>query len=135
MTTVYAVATGSYSDYRIIAIYSERAKAEQLAAVEDGGEVEEYELDPAWPQWLKEGEAVWRVSERTDCRDGLLVCPMGTVDSEYYKERLNKVAHSNDYYYSGKLYVYVAARDRQHAIKIAAEKFAHHKAREAGIAL
>lgn len=52
MTTIYLVSAGSYSDYHVVSLFSEKGKAEQLASQENGN-VEEYLLDdPKWQNQL-----------------------------------------------------------------------------------
>lgn len=52
MTTIYLVSAGSYSDYHVVALFSEKDRAEQLAAHENG-RVEECLLDdPKWKEQL-----------------------------------------------------------------------------------
>lgn len=52
MTTLYGVTTGEYSDYRVRALFSTRAKAEVYAlglsgrCYYDSADIEEFELDP-----------------------------------------------------------------------------------------
>mgnify|MGYP001377046339 CR=1 FL=1 len=63
MPTVYAVTSGSYSDYRVDALYSTREKAEQAIALSTnpyGYDIEDYELDPANAE-VKEGWELYSV--------------------------------------------------------------------------
>lgn len=64
MKVIYAVSSGSYSDYHICGVFSTKEKAEAfMAAVEDSdyNEIEEYELDPSAAELLRRGYSVWRV--------------------------------------------------------------------------
>lgn len=63
--TIYAVTSGSYSDYRVVALFSTREKAQDykdtvLKNEYDSG-IEEYQLDPDTTDLLRRGYAVWRV--------------------------------------------------------------------------
>lgn len=52
MTTIYLVSAGSYSDYHVVSLFSEKERAEQLASQENG-RVDEYLLDdPKWKEQL-----------------------------------------------------------------------------------
>lgn len=69
--TIYAVTSGSYSDYRVAALFSTRERAQDykdtvLKDEYDSG-IEEYLLDPDTTDLLRRGYAVWRV---TMLRDG-----------------------------------------------------------------
>lgn len=64
--TIYAVTAGSYSDYRIIGIFSTRERANDFikyAPDNSYNEIEEYELDSldAVTSMIKRGYSVWRV--------------------------------------------------------------------------
>lgn len=62
--TIFAVSSGSYSDYRINALFSTKELAQQFKdAVKeyDYNEIEEYELDPPTADLLARGYSVWRV--------------------------------------------------------------------------
>ncbi len=61
MKKIYAVGAGSYSDYRIVAIFSTRVKANEFMQSVGGGAVEEFNLDPQTTDLLKRGYAVWNV--------------------------------------------------------------------------
>lgn len=64
MKKVYVVTAGSYSDYRIVAIFSTpKASEEFKRAVPDGeyNDTEEFELDPPVVSLLERGYSIWRV--------------------------------------------------------------------------
>jgi len=64
MKKVYAVSAGSYSNYRVNAIFSTRKRAEAFKrAVPDDAynDIEEYELDPPTADLLKRGYSVWLI--------------------------------------------------------------------------
>lgn len=69
--TIYAVTSGSYSSYRVVALFSTREKAEDYKATvlkdEYDSGIEEYQLDPDTTDLLRRGYSVWRV---TMLRDG-----------------------------------------------------------------
>jgi hypothetical protein len=64
MKTIYAVNAGSYSDYRVVALFSSTELAQEfMAAVPDTdyNEVEEFELDPKTADLIRRGYCTWRV--------------------------------------------------------------------------
>jgi hypothetical protein len=64
MKIIYAVSSGSYSDYRIDALFSSRKLAEDfMATITDGdyNDIEEYEIDPPTVDLMRRGYSVWRV--------------------------------------------------------------------------
>lgn len=64
MGNVYAVNTGVYSDYRIVAVFStlELAKEFQQAfSDEDYNDIEEYEVDPPDVNLIRNGYSMWTI--------------------------------------------------------------------------
>lgn len=64
MKIVFAVNSGSYSDYSIRAIFSSRELAEEYMTVvknSDYNDIEEYELDPTTSDMIRRGYSVWNV--------------------------------------------------------------------------
>lgn len=64
MKKIYAVNTGCYSDYRIVALFSTPERAQEfMAAVPDGdyNELEEFELDPKTADLIRRGYSTWTV--------------------------------------------------------------------------
>ena len=64
MKTIYAVSSGSYSDYRVDALFSSRKLAEEFMTLikdNDYNDIEEYQLDPPAADLIKRGYAVWRI--------------------------------------------------------------------------
>lgn len=67
--TVYLVTSGSYSDYRVDAIFSTRKKANDYMKVvqsSDYNGIEECELDPPATDLIKRGYSVWHVQMLRD---------------------------------------------------------------------
>jgi hypothetical protein len=93
--TIYAVNSGIYSSYHIVALFSAREKAEAfMRAVPDSeyNKIEEYKIDPNTADLITRGYSMWRVRMllngdveevgRTDTGDGLahhLVWPRSTA--------------------------------------------------------
>lgn len=64
MKQVFAVSSGSYSDYRVNAIFSSKELAQEyMNAVKDSdyNEIEEYTLDPPTADLIRRGYLVWNV--------------------------------------------------------------------------
>lgn len=64
MKKIYAVNAGSYSDYRVVALFSTLILAREfMAAVPDSeyNDIEEYELNPKTADLIKRGYSVWCV--------------------------------------------------------------------------
>jgi hypothetical protein len=64
MKKVYAVSSGSYSDYRVDAIFSTKKLAEEFMRIiphNDYNAIEEYEIDPVAPDIIKRGYSIWSV--------------------------------------------------------------------------
>lgn len=64
MKTIYAVNSGSYSDYRIDALFSSKKLAEDFMSTvknNDYNGIEEYQLDPPSVDLIRRGYSVWRV--------------------------------------------------------------------------
>jgi hypothetical protein len=64
MENVYAVNTGCYSDYRIVAVFSTVELAEKFQQDfpnDDYNDIEEYELNPRAADLIKNGYSMWSV--------------------------------------------------------------------------
>lgn len=62
--TIYAVNAGCYSDYRVVALFTTKQKAEQfMAAVPDSdyNRIEEYELNPPTADLVRRGYSAWLI--------------------------------------------------------------------------
>lgn len=130
MKQVFAVNSGSYSDYRINAIFSSRELAnEYMDAVKqhDYNEIEVYEVDPPTVDLLKRGYSVWRVlmlhdgtTERIDRTEN------GYYDVEYApSHRIWRRTEAPAYFGKGipdALQSSVWAKTEKQAVKIVNEK-------------
>lgn len=64
MKKIYAVNSGCYSDYRVVALFSTPELAHEfMAAVPDGdyNELEEFELNPNTADLIRRGYSIWSV--------------------------------------------------------------------------
>ena len=113
---VYIVSTGEYSDYRINELCTDKQAAEALRVLLDKGKsptwddgTNELEMmllnrqtadGPLWDVWLYSNDKTFVQSAQNDHKQGEVVCS----------------AFNGDFRFT------VAARDKAHAIKIAADK-------------
>lgn len=119
MVTIYAVSAGDYSDYRVKALYSTREMAQKHAAIiDDANDIEEYELDnPMAISSLARGERGWLVWGWRGSVEVTSVYPWDTFENAPITEHPN-----------GRMSAHILARDKDHAIKVAADLFRAHKA-------
>lgn len=64
MKKIYAVNSGTYSEYRVVALFSTPELAREfMAAVPDSdyNEIEEFELDPNTADLIRRGYSIWTV--------------------------------------------------------------------------
>ncbi|MFH1740207.1 MAG: hypothetical protein ABIH23_14460 [bacterium] len=118
MTKVLVVTDGEYSDYRVEAVFSEdKRDLAEIYRQRYGGEIEEYELNPA-EQQLREGWSHWLV--RMD-RDGNIP-PHYEPSSSFTDESKSKVYIRNAHPSRELIGTFhVKAQSAEHAIKIANE--------------
>lgn len=138
MSKVYVVTSGEYSDYHIVGVTMDEEKAHRIADLLsecdcDEAHVEEYDADEFEKQWKDETvifrgclDRHWGKSNPVyafvtyEQNEKALDYPLGVVS--HFRDKLN------DFYK-----VYVRAKDREHAIKIAEDKIAEYRAQEEGI--
>ena len=140
---VYIVTDGDYSDYHIVGVYTDKEKAEKYTSTYSG-RVEEHDTDPDIPYppkgykvWfvgmLKNGTAIYHYTMNLPdcvgrCNDAPLLrwdTPvMGKAIPLYPPELLERREKPKDSYdyKDAVMYVYVFARNKKHAVKIANEK-------------
>ena len=132
MKTYYAITSGCYSNYHVIAITDDRKKAEHFRKVynetnRESADIEEFE----------------EMVVRNRIRFVVVVHTNGRADyvriDEYneYKEHENSVCelpydkrNPNQTFYE----VFLSARDKEHALKTAYDMIAVYKAQKEGIA-
>lgn len=117
MTKVYLVWQGSYSDASVVGVFSTKDAANKLAAMDPyDTHVEEFEID-AMKDYAERGlkqHLAWSKGMTVEVEDVFefsRLCPPAESDLDVCK-------HKN-----GQMFVHVMARDEEHAIKIAADKF------------
>lgn len=126
---IYLVTAGCYSDYHVIAAFSTREKAEDFRERTKLRfcEIEERPFDILDEEDFAGGRVLYEVRHYLeDCPSGRKGQIVPTLVSEYTDfGSLNVVSTV----WSGTLKtVLVAARDEEHAVKIAADLFRIHKA-------
>jgi len=128
MKTIYILTEGDYSDYHIVGVYSTKELAEEAQSLYQYSQIEEYGLDyiPQHPP----GMSAWIVQ----ISDGKL--------DDLYTQQVNAfeetIPRENEYkYHNGETgyFVYCWAVDKDHAEKIALDKYYQHSAQKAGVAV
>lgn len=122
MTTVYVLTEGEYSDYHIVALFSSREKAEEARALCPDSEVEEYELDALEIPEYPKGCVGWTIC--INANDN-------TINRAFQCEALCNNFNPEEIYLDGGRHpsafpifmVKCWARDKEHAEKIALDKF------------
>lgn len=127
MKTYYAVTDGDYSDYHIIAITDNKERAENIKKLYSS-KYSEPMIEEFFDGEAK-NEALYNVLYNTD---GSYNVTLQTFDKEYSSD-INIVREnvSNNHWW--KYQVFVIAKDENHAIKIAQDLWAEHKAKKEGI--
>lgn len=132
MKTFYAVTSGCYSEYHIIAITDSKECADNIAKIYGD---DYWNDDTRVEKFVDSGvieDAVWKVSVRADGS-------YRVYDTVFDKENVNVIKEilpsiSNNFGKIGEKYsVCVFAKSKDHAIKIAQDLWAEYKAEKEGI--
>jgi len=128
---VYIVTQGCYSDYHIVAVFSNKEIAEKYAkkinSEWDPADVEEWGVD-AWVEEIQKGYDAWEVRMK---ENGEAI--VDKIDYAKYEWRKEPFVTETDYDGEKFYIVYCLAKSKEHAIKIASERITMYKARKAGI--
>ena len=121
MSTCWGIVKGEYSDYMVLAIFSTEEQARDQLEAWGGEDVEEFPFDDFQPKRPKgmENYAVYR--------------SRGEITA-YQTDSMMSIREFGDAVVGGGQVTHLWARNDEHAIKIAAERFAQYDARKAGIA-
>lgn len=126
MKTIYAVTEGSYSDFRVRALFSTKEKAEDLMRLvpnADYNDIEEYELNPNTSYLVKRGYAPYDV---VMLKDGEVEYIEKRKTTCYFlTEECCVWKRSGSGFHEGKpdvIRARVVAKNEKHAVKIANEK-------------
>jgi hypothetical protein len=118
MKTIYILTEGEYSDYHIIATYSTRELAEEAQKHCPNSDIEEYELDALEIPEHPPGHFAWRVN---------INAKTNAINYTAQQISLGVYSEPNEKYYDNVVYscfeVYCWARDKEHAEKIALDKY------------
>lgn len=133
---VYVLTAGNYSDYHIVAVFTERWKAERVMDILYGGQewlysprIEEYDSDVIDDNRMQWEYSVW-IDDNGNSSDDVWVAH--DYEMAMTSEQLNKVEimrNRNPRRY----YVKVLAADRETALKIGRDLVAEFRAREEGV--
>lgn len=121
---VYVVTQGEYSDYHIVGVTLDKAKAERWVELykadkckyDSDATIEEYEAD----EFGNDGLYLWEVSAGWGSKDVQIDKNNGYDYGEWYRD-------DHDYRLT------VMARDKAHALKVAQDKIAMIKAEKEGL--
>jgi Fe2+ or Zn2+ uptake regulation protein len=127
MKNIYVLTEGSYSDYHIVGVYSTKELAEEAQSLYKDSQIEEYDLDniPEHPP----GMSAWFVKISDGKLDDIHASQVSPFDQTVPRENEYKYPNGRTTYT-----VYCWAVDKEHAEKIALDKYYQHQATKAGIA-
>ena len=126
MTKTYVLTEGCYSEYHIVGVYSTQELAQEAQSLYPYSDIEEFDLDniPEHPPGMKAWGMVFVDGKLND-------------NSRQISPNTESFPSEKDYtqLYDGKrIYrVYCWARDKDHAEKIALDKYYQHQATKAGL--
>jgi hypothetical protein len=133
--TIYVVTEGDYSDFHIVGVFDDKARAETLVSLIEDSSVEEWPLNPPFEFDARAhaGMTLWRVA----CYLETWVRPSFV---EWNASQVNPLENTAGAWtpdppdQSEYGHIFVWARDKKHALKIAQDKRAEFLADQAGIA-
>jgi hypothetical protein len=132
--TIYVVTEGDYSDFHIVGVFDDKARAETLSSLIEDSSVEEWPLNPPFEfdARVHAGMTLWRVA----CYLETWVRPSFVKWHASQKNPLEATAGAWTPEFLDPEYghIFVWARDGDHALKIAQDKRAQFLAEQAGIA-
>jgi hypothetical protein len=114
MKKVFVLSNGSYSDFRVVAVYSTRKGAELAANIfTDEPSIEEYDLDTGLA-YMKAGRRSFFVRLNRETGDTMEVYPNSSSYGAFSTD-VGVDINQN-------LYTYAWGKDSAHAVKIASER-------------
>lgn len=131
--TVYVITKGTYSDYHICAVATDKQHAEKLAKIYtdiyDDAKVEEYDTDA--PADLLAGRVPYEVVFRGD---GSVYRSTSRAECDWvFRPRIEELDPKMLFSSPGSLLVCLYAPDEEAAVKVAAEKRAEYLAQKEAI--
>lgn len=132
MTTIYVLTKGEYSDYHIVALYSTRELAEEAQKFCPESNIEEYKLDSVEIPDHPPGYFGWSVT--IDAEENI-------IRYSYQEDVISRPFEPQEHYCDNSKWSNIPslfvvncwARDKEHAEKIALDKYYQFKAQQAGI--
>lgn len=131
-TFCYAISSGSYSDYKVRAVFSSKEKAEAKLNLFADGSIEEFPFDLEIAETPAGMSPFVCYSHKWDSAAGEYVLCLQVCPTDY--DNVVRAGNKVSAYGIIGITTHVWAKDKDHAIKIAAERFAYHDAIKAGIA-
>lgn len=116
---VWICSDGSYSDYSVRSVYSTKEAADLISKAYDWNEPEEFELDSAMPDQVRDGYFYYGVTMRAD---GDTTRVHTTEPSPWDADRWDVVRGFPGGWSGRQLQAHCWARDKEHAIKIVNER-------------
>jgi len=132
MTTIYVLTEGEYSDYHIVALYSTKELAEEAQKFCPESNIEEYGLDSLKIPEHPPGYTGWYVSINADTND-IHHSYQQDILQGHFKPQENYSDNSKWPTLPSLFVVHCWARDKEHAEKIALDKYYQFKAQQAGL--
>ena len=130
MKTFYAVTAGRYSDYHIIAITDNKEHADNIAKIySDDGWNSDTQVEEFFDSESKD-EAFYDVRYKTN---GSYDVGLQELNKNYKFDNINIIEENASHNNWWKYRVLVMAKSKDHAIKIAQDLWAEHKAKKEGI--
>ena len=124
MNTIYILTEGSYSDYHIVAVYSSKELAEEAQKHCPSSIIEEYELDSLEIPEHPPGHTAWAVCINAKTNAINWTCQQTSLYGYFnVREEYVKFPNSLSRQYDPAYRVDCWARDKEHADKIALDKF------------
>jgi hypothetical protein len=122
MKTVYILTEGSYSDYRIVATFSTKELAEEAQKHCPNSDIEEYELDALKIPEHPPGHTAWvvNINVKTNAINGT---GQQTSLGGYFEPMEEYYEYAGRFSEYNNFVVKCWARDKEHAEKIALDKY------------
>ena len=133
---IYVITQGEYSDYHIVGVAIDEEKAKRIAEVNsdswDEATINEYDTD-SFDEVIENGRMYHVTKHDTGKIRASIMEKWQLTDLE--EDEIGKVSRDRGTSWSGRsyndLHTYIRAKNVDHAIKIASEKFAEYEYREA----
>ena len=125
-TVCYAISSSSYSDYKINAVFSSKEKAKAKLSLFADGKIEEFSFDPEMAEAPAGMLPFACYSHKWDSATCEYVPCLRAFSVDY--DSVVRAGNKVSAWVGPAIITYAWAKDRDHAIKIAAERFTQHDA-------